>query len=54
MTVQELKIVLDHLKFKCDEEYSVVIRSINNPNIEIEASNILINNGDRKIIIEYN
>jgi predicted nucleic-acid-binding protein len=53
MIIQELKRVLDHLKFKDDEEYSVVIRIINNPDVEIEAYDILINNGDRKIIIEY-
>lgn len=54
MTINELKRILDHLKFEDDEEYSIVIRSINNPNVEIEASDILIDNEDRKIIIEYN
>lgn len=53
MTINELKRVLDHLKFEDDEEYSVVIRSINNPNVEIEAYDILINNADKQIIIEY-
>jgi len=54
MTIQELKRVLDCIKFNGDEEYSIVIRSINNPNVEIEASDVLINNIDKTIIIEYN
>ena len=53
MTIQELKRILDCLKFEGNEEYSVVIRSINNPNVEIEAYDILINNADKQIIIEY-
>ena len=53
MTIQELKRILDYLKFEDNEEYSVVIRSVNDSNVEIEASNILINNVDKKIIVEY-
>lgn len=53
MKIQELKRVLDCIKFDDDEEYSIVIRSINNPNVEIEAADVLINNADKTIIIEY-
>ena len=52
MTANELKVTLNHLID--DESYDVMIRSINNPNVEIEASDILINNADKEIIIEYN
>lgn len=53
MTIQELRRILDCLKFEGNEEYSVVIRSINNPNVETEVYDIAINNADKQIIIEY-
>ena len=53
MTIQELRRILDCLKFEGNEEYSVVIRSINNPNVETEVYDIVINSADKQIIIEY-
>lgn len=52
MTANELKVTLNHIID--DESYDVVIRSINNPNVEMEVSSILINNANKEIIIEYN